>query len=332
MKETLSERRMIDCLSDDYGIEVAALKFLNSGADTNAAVYKAIARDQSSYFVKLKQNHHPDIAITILSLLHDAGIQQVIFPVKTIQGRPTRHIGDFTLIVYPFIEGEDAFSRSLTEEQWITLGKVMRKIHGFKVPLSVQDQIRKETYASKWREIVRSLYNLESSGDETALRLSMFMKKKSAEIHRLVDRAEQLAKKSREQASENVLCHSDIHGGNVLIDRNGNIYIIDWDEPIMAPKERDLMFIGGGVANVWNDPKEEECFYQGYGKTEVNRILLAYYRLERIVEDIAIYGQELLLTTAGGEQRSKMYKEFIDMFEPQGVVDIAFKTDESLST
>lgn len=34
--------------------------------------------------------------------------------------------------------------------------------------------------------------------------------------------------------------------------------IVDWDEPIMAPKERDLMFIGGGVANVWNDPSEIE--------------------------------------------------------------------------
>ena len=34
------------------------------------------------------------------------------------------------------------------------------------------------------------------------------------------------------------------------------IYIVDWDEPIMAPKERDLMFIGGGVANVWNKPRK----------------------------------------------------------------------------
>jgi spectinomycin phosphotransferase len=59
--------------------------------------------------------------------------------------------------------------------------------------------------------------------------------------------------------------------------------------------------------------------------------MLTYYRHERIVEDIALYGQELLLTTAGGENRAEMYKHFIDMFEPNGVVDIAFKTDEGLA-
>ena len=95
------------------------------------------------------------------------------------------------------------------------------------------------------------------------------------------------------------------------------IYIVDWDEPIMAPKERDLMFIGGGVANVWNKPHEEKLFYKGYGKTEINSTILAYYRHERIVEDIAVYGHELLLTMAGGEDRPEMYKQFIGMFEPR---------------
>ncbi len=127
------------------------------------------------------------------------------------------------------------------------------------------------------------------------------------------------------------MCHSDIHGGNVLIANDGDIYIVDWDQPITAPKERDLMFIGGGVANVWNNPHEEEFFYKGYGKTEINREILAYYRHERIVEDIALYSQQLLLTAYGGNDREVMYKQFIDMFEPRGVVDIAFKTDTDLS-
>ncbi len=32
----------------------------------------------------------------------------------------------------------------------------------------------------------------------------------------------------------------------MLIDANDALYIVDWDNPILAPKERDLMFIGGG--------------------------------------------------------------------------------------
>lgn len=95
----------------------------------------------------------------------------------------------------------------------------------------------------------------------------------------------------------------------------------------MAPKERDLMFIGAGVANVWNNSQEEGLFYKGYGKTEINRTILAYYLLERIVQDIAEYGQALLLTDDGSLNRLLMLKHFTDMFEPNGVVEIACKTD-----
>lgn len=116
-----------------------------------------------------------------------------------------------------------------------------------------------------------------------------------------------------------------------MISEDSSLYIVDWDEPIMAPKERDLMFVGGGVANVWNKPHEEELFYQGYGETQVDFRLLAYYRHERIVEDIAVYGQELLLKRTGGVDRLKMYQNFTGMFAPRGVVDIAFQTLHAFS-
>ena len=333
-KQPLSLQRIIDCLNTDYGIAVATLTFLALGADVNASVYKAHTHDGLSYFVKLKRGHYHDISVTVLSLLQSSGIQQIIPPIKTIHGRPTQHIDDFTLIVYPFVEGQNGFCYNLTDDQWVTLGKVLRQVHEFDVPPSIKDRIRREVYSSKWREAVRLLYpdiDGKLTGDEPALKLQMFMKDHRVAIHRLVDRAEQLSQKIQDQSLEFVLCHSDIHGGNVLIDVNGAIYIVDWDEPIMAPKERDLMFIGGGVANVWNNPHEEKFFYKGYGKTKINTTILAYYRHERIVEDIAVYGQALLLTTAGGEDRPEMYKQFIAMFEPRGVVDIAFKTDEGLS-
>ncbi len=331
-KQPFSDERIIGCLATEYGIEVETLIVLPLGADLNASIYKAHANDQSCYFVKLKHGHNHDSIVTILSLLQNAGIENIILPVKTIQGQLTQRMEDFTLIVYPFIEGQDGFSRNLTDGQWITLGKVLRKIHDIDVPPSVQGQVRREAYSSKWRDIVRSLYThmeeTEPSGDKIALKFRAFMEENSETIHRLVNRAEQLGQSLRDQSFAFVLCHSDIHGGNVLIDKMGTIYIVDWDDPIMAPKERDLMFIGGGVANVWNKPHEEKAFYEGYGKTEINRTILAYYRYERIVEDIADFGQQFLLTTGDEQSRMEAYKYFISQFEPQGVVEIAFKTGD----
>lgn len=260
-------------------------------------------------------------------------MSQIIPPLKTVHGKSTQRIHNFTLIVYPFVEGQDGFSRNLTDEQWVKLGKALRMVHELEVPSAIEKKIRRETYSSKWRDILRSIYaRIEGDpiSDGIGLKLQKFMKQTMPEIRKLVNRAEQLGKKLQNCSSMFVLCHSDIHGGNVLIHENSNIYIVDWDEPIMAPKERDLMFIGGGVGNVWNNPFEEKLFYKGYGKTDVNQAILAYYRHERIVEDMAIYSQKLLLNTAEDKDRMEMYRHFIAMFEPQGVVDMAFRTDESL--
>lgn len=332
MKQAISDERIIDCLNTNYGIKVVKLTFLPIGADMNASVYKA-ETDNQSYFIKLKRGHHDDISSTIVALLQDAGIQQIIPPIKTTRGQPIQYIENFTLIVSPFIEGQDGFSHDLTDDQWTTLGKVIKKIHEIDVPPPIQRMIRHEDYSPKWRKAVRLLYaHIESgsSTDEISSQLIMFMKNYAAVIHRLVDRAEQLGKQIQDQLPKSVLCHSDIHGGNVLIDGNNLIYMVDWDDPIMAPKERDLMFIGGGVANVWNRPHEEKFFYKGYGKTDINQTILAYYRHERIVEDIALLGQQLLLTSVSDQDRAESYKHFIAQFEPQGVVDIAFKTDSNL--
>lgn len=329
-KQSLSPQSIIDCLKANYGIAAVLLTLLPLGADMNASVYKAETQSRQSYFVKLKRGHRYDMSVTLLALLQASGIQQIIPPIKTTNGRLTQHIGDSTLTVYPFVNGQNGFCYNLTDNQWTALGKILRQVHEFDTPSSIKDLIRKEAYSDKWRKSVQSLYahiHSNLSGDEAALKLQAFMREHREIIHHLVDRAEALSQKIQEQSPEFVLCHSDIHGGNVLIDESGSIFIVDWDDPIMAPKERDLMFIGGGVANVWNNPHEEEFFYKGYGKTEINRAILAYYRHERIVEDIAEYGQALLLTSDGGKERSAMLEQFKDMFEPNGVVDIALKTD-----
>lgn len=333
IKRSLSEESIIHHLNLYYRIPAISMTPLLLGADVNASVYKVKGSDQKSYFVKLKRGHNHQMGASILDLLHSEGIEEIIPPIKTIEGLSTQQIDAFTLIVYPYIENQNGFNQVLTNDQWVVLGKLLKKVHEFKVPAKIQDRIRKEDYSPKWRDIVRSLYgHIEAKPpqDQWGAKLSTFMKEHKNEIHRLLDSAELIGQKLRQSSAKFVLCHADIHAGNVLISENGSIYVVDWDQPVMAPKERDLMFIGGGVANIWNNLHEEEFFYKGYGKTEIDIPILAYYRHERIIEDIAEYAQEFLFKSTE-EDKSELYEQFLAMFEPRGVVDIAFRTAEKLN-
>ena len=86
--------------------------------------------------------------------------------------------------------------------------------------ISFQQQLRKETYSTKWREIVRSLYQKiepDTSDDKITTAFKIFLKKNINAIHQLVNSAEELSKKIQPDSNNYVLCHSDIHAGNVLI-------------------------------------------------------------------------------------------------------------------
>ncbi len=117
----------------------------------------------------------------------------------------------------------------------------------------------------------------------------------------------------------------------VITARGAALYIVDWDNPILAPKERDLMYAGGGLMGAGHTPQEEETlFYEGYGQTQVDPITLAYYRYERIVQDIAVECEQLLLTNEGGADREQSLRYLVSNFLPEGVIEIAYKSDKTL--
>lgn len=330
MQQPFLDKQMIDCLKTYYDINVLELILLPLGADIHASVYKAKTSGKY-YFVKLIYGHEHDAAIAVLQLLQQAKIQLIIPPILTIHGQILQRINDVSIIVQPFIEGQNCFNHSLTAQQWIALGKSLKSIHEMNVPTSIQAHLRRETFSPQWREKVQSFYHLFESNSEALDNVSQnllnFIRMHATKIHQLVNRADALAKKYQPDFSSFVLCHSDFHAGNVLVDNHNALYIVDWDNPILAPIERDLMFIGGGVGNVWNKKNEVELFYKGYGEVKMDMNMLAYYRHERIVEDIAIYIEQILFTR--NKNRLEMYQHFINMFDHNGVVEIAFETDKT---
>jgi spectinomycin phosphotransferase len=72
-------------------------------------------------------------------------------------------------------------------------------------------------------------------------------------------------------------------------------------------------------------------FYQGYGQTRINTIAITYYRYERIIEDIAVYCEQIFLSTGGGEDRVHALENLKSNFLPNSTIEIAVQSDKILS-
>jgi spectinomycin phosphotransferase len=100
---------------------------------------------------------------------------------------------------------------------------------------------------------------------------------------------------------------------------------------MLAPKERDLMFIGGGVGNVWNQPQEETLFYRGYGATDIDPMALAYYRYERITKDLLEICDQIFDASASVEDREEGLRQMASQFQPNDVVALAHRSYEAIT-
>ena len=236
------------------------------------------------------------------------------------------------MILYPFVEGHNGYEVDLSANQWREFGAALKRIHTAEIPAAITRKIRQESYSPKWRETVRRfLEHVEGDvlEDPVALEVDAFLKTKRDEILDLINRTERLVQTLQAQSLERIVCHYDLHAGNLLLTSSGDFYIVDWDNPILAPKERDLMFIGGGqFANRRTPQEEESLFYQGYGQTPINQAALAYYRYERIIEDIAVICEQLLLTGEGGDDREQSLHNLKSNFLPNRTIEIAYKADK----
>ena len=167
----------------------------------------------------------------------------------------------------------------------------------------------------------------DAAADPSATALRALLRDHAALIGRMLARAEQLELDVSARQLPEVLCHADLHGGNLLLGAHDALTIVDWDTCLLAPKERDLLFIGNGIGKGWNTPRESELFYQGYGAATVDQAALAYFRYERIIEDLAVYCAQLLDTADGGADRPAALRQVTVQFTPGDVISIALATD-----
>jgi spectinomycin phosphotransferase len=322
-KPDISDEKIIVALHENYSISVNGIEFLPVGNDSSAFAYRVETNTQVSYFLKLKKGILNQAGIFVPRFLKDNGIEQVIAPLPTKTQELVVEMDEFALILYPFIAGNEAMNVGMTDSQWTEFGSTLKRIHLTKLPSEISQYVGCETFIPQWSNSAKELHkyiNTRNYDDPYQKELAAFWKENNETIQTLIERAESLGQRLQQSDLEFVLCHADIHTANILINEEQNMFIVDWDDTLLAPKERDLMFVLG-------EKREEQLFFKGYGSMEIDPLVLAYYGYEWCVQEIGDFGNRVFLMRDAGESTKKDAVEgFMKLFSRGDVIEAAFNT------
>jgi spectinomycin phosphotransferase len=323
----LDENAIRNCLARDYGVDVASARFLPFGLDPNAAAYRIGSRTGADHFLKIRFGPVNETSLVVPRALIERGVPNILAPLPAVGGdlwRPLDGENGSTLVLFPFVEGETAMIAGLNDDQWRAFGATLRAMHDSGLGDRFRGAIAAESFSLPSAELVRELLALAvdaTLAHPIAVEHAAFWRGRAGQIRGLLARAEELGAILRRRSHEFVLCHADIHAANILVGNDGAIHLIDWDGPLLAPRERDLLFVIGSRIAREVTPREEDLFFAGYGPVVVDREALIYFRYERIVEDIGEFARSVFLNPALSDaaraEEARMARGF---FDPDGMI------------
>ncbi len=121
----LSENAIITSLRAAYGIAVTSLVFLPIGCDSSAWAYRAQTADGAVYFLKVRKGIANRASLIVPRYLHGHGVTNVVAPLPTLAQTLWAEVGEFALILYPFIDGVTGKDGGMNEDQWVAYGGVL---------------------------------------------------------------------------------------------------------------------------------------------------------------------------------------------------------------
>ena len=342
-RPAIDDAAILAGLRDRFGLAVDRLSFTPLGNDSAAWTYRAGTSAGDAYFVKVRRRPRP-AGVLVPQLLHDRGMAEVVAALTTRDGEPWLDVDGWCLLVYPLVDAPSAMHVGLDDDGWRRLGAFAALLHATTLPAELASMVPREDFRPKANDLARRVAAyvaaVPAGGgdlDEMGRGVVDAWRRHASVIERLVDRSDALGRQIRERqagagASRFVTCHADLHANNVLVLADGGIAVIDWDEVMLAPPERDLMFVrGSAVAGVVTDD-QATAFEAGYGGRDADPLLIAWYRIDWAVQDLADFARRVLLDVdAGDATRAHALELFQSVFEPGGEADTAIAADDALA-
>ena len=265
-KPGVDERLLAAEVAAAWAVTIVDLVFMPVGLDGHAWAYRVDASDGERYFLKLRRGTFTRAAVLLPGFLRAQASGRSWHPstcrtVEPVTGSGSTSCCSTRSTTAAACGGaaSPTASGASTASSWVACTPSRRAQTS---PPSCRSRPTDRTLASGCGPSAGRLRRARPSARSGH--------RYGAALHRLAETVDELASRVTHARTSSATPTSI--PGNLIADDDGPLHVVDWDAPILAPRERDLMFIySQDFGDHPIDAHRAELFRRGYGPLEPTR-------------------------------------------------------------
>lgn len=276
--------KICELIKNSYQIDINKIEERQGGWSAKAYY---IQSDNKEYFLKVYDKtlvtnqpwiQYMDVYLPVLlELSKNIYLKDKIsYPILTKNGMYKIENETNVCLLFEYINGITIGKNKLSNQQIDELAYIMATLHQTKIDKTIITQELYEDLSLPFNEHLEAFYK-----ENHNVELDNFMKPYQDVIEKAILKTKELCNTYRKNASDLVLCHTDVHPFNLMY--SDHLILIDFEGLKLAPREADLF------AFKMNDyfGKFMESYQKYYLEFKMDNNMLMFYLLRRQLEDIS---------------------------------------------
>ena len=333
---------LLQNLSTAYDLPLQSITFFPEGEDSYG--YITVSETGEKYFAKASTSVPNSCLQVAFFLKHRCNISGVVAPLETQEGALSVPWQDFRVALFPFIEGKSRWDlwkvgKDFTDTQLSQTGALLATIHEC-LDTSASDSLTVAEYDSPslrgWRleskilqdSLTIAEYNLPLRHElhtvleapvKKILPQNQYQKQlldgltaHRFEISQAIERYDSLGRSAAALQTPFVITHGDPTPGNLILDPEERLHLIDWDGVCLGPPEKDLVSFTGERFEV----VLERYLIERQDNISLHADLFGFYIYEWAINEIRDYGTKILFKNDDPTQNEYDWESLQDYLPP----------------
>ena len=309
---------LLQNLSTAYNLPLKSITFFPEGEDSYG--YIVVSETGEKYFAKASTTV-PNSCLQVAYLLrYRCNIRNVVAPLETQQGLFSIPWQNFRVSLFPFIKGKSRWDlwkigKDFTDTQLSETGALLATIHECPDTI-VPNPLATARYDLPSRHELNTVLEAPTKKvqpqNQYQKQLLDGLITHRSEILQAIERYDSLGRSAAALQTPFVITHGDPTPGNLILDMENRLHLIDWDGVCLGPPEKDLVSFTGERFEV----VLERYLTERQNAVTLHADIFGFYIYEWAINEIRDYGTKILFKNDDATQNAYDWESLQDYLPP----------------